>query len=239
VNINWNPDNPDNYDPYKAASNPKLEWKRMFSFDDYLATIVSFWENALEKHTQYISDLYWEVESGKTEMQGELDYALFEENKFPEFENDSFSSFFIMIYSYMESELLWYCRDLEKRNPQSVLLSDLAGGNSVEKFMTYLIKVQHIEFSKEESPEWAKVKDFTLLRNCIVHNQGRVDDSFSKKKELLKFIQRQDSKLKLEDTTCILDKNFCSYALGIIKRFLDSVAAAKKPKVPRENASLK
>lgn len=230
MHINWNPD--DHFDPFLQASS--LDEPRVnpfFSFDDYLTTMTLFLEEEQEKHTQYVTDLFWKVESGQTEMQGEFDYASYELNKFPEFENTLFSSFFVMIYSFMESELIWYCRELATRNPQSVLLSDLAGTNSVEKAINYLVKVQHVEFLKKDNPEWEEIKNFTYLRNCIVHNQGRVDEFFNKRKELLDFIERKDSKIKLESTRCILDKDFCSFALDKIKGFLGSVAAAKKLKV--------
>lgn len=232
MNINWNPykyrdiwDEAENADEYKG------------SFDDYLTAIVDFLENEQKKYKKNVDD----VREKKVDVSDEMlldefidelrgaEYQL--ESFFPEFENTLFSSFFVAIYFYLESELTRHCRDLEKRNPKMLLLSDIVG-TGVQRSMTYLIKVQRFEFSLEKSSEWSKILKYGILRNCIAHNQGRVDDGFSdgKRKELLEFIQRKDSKLTLDGTRCILNKGFCSDALQTIKKFLYSVGNAQRPK---------
>jgi hypothetical protein len=227
VNINWNP-----YkyrDIWEYVENAE-EYRG--SFDDYLTAIVDFLENEQKKYKQNIDDVSEKIVGDSEEMPDELRYAYYElESFFPEFENTLFSSFFVAIYFYLESELTRYCRDLEKRNPEMLLLSDIVG-TGVQRSMTYLVKVQRIEFSVENSPEWNKILKYGVLRNCIAHNQGRVDEVFndSRRKELLEFIQRKDSKLMLDGTRCILNKEFCSDALQTIKKFLYSVADAEKPK---------
>jgi hypothetical protein len=106
-------------------------------------------------------------------------------------------------------------------------LSDIVG-NGVQRAVTYLVKVHHIEFSLVNNPEWEKIQNFNILRNRIVHNQGRLDEGFERGKErLLKFIQKPTSRLQLENTRCVLNKDFCLDALDTIKAFLHSVVFAK------------
>lgn len=232
MNVNWRPY--DEFDPFESAMNPDVPRYYFLSFGDYLKTIAVFVENERKKNNQEIEDHMKNTLSEETQAEefSEHDYyAELLERGFAEFENTLFSSFFIMIYSHMETELIRYCRDLEKRDPQRVKLSDLAGKSGVVKSMNYLTKVQQIEFSLENSLEWMRIKGFQNLRNCIVHSQGSLDE-FEKRDELSKFIRLKDSKIKLQDDAiCILDRDFCSDALVTMEKFLNAVASAKKPKV--------
>jgi len=192
-----------------------------------LANTVVFLDSEKKKYEERVNEL--ELQRDSEDEPIELQIADLELQGFPEFENTIFSSFFVMVYSYFESELMQYCRDLEKQNPKEISWSDISDQNILEKAKEYLTKVQKIEFPSN-SPEWEKIRNFTNLRNCIVHNQGRVDNSFNEKQrvKLSKFIEGKNSKIKLEDRKCVLDYEFCSDALEIIKKFLFSVAAAKK-----------
>jgi hypothetical protein len=226
MKINWHSSKFN--DIWDEIENPELD---RGSFDNYLETLVNFLENERKKYEQNINSVSEEIQDASEGMPYELQRAYHElEYVFPEFENTLFSSFFVAIYFYLESELTRYCRILEKENPEMLLLSDLAGAGIV-KSMIYLVKVQRIEYSLN-SPEWEKIQKYGVLRNCIVHNQGKVDEVLNddQRKKLLEFIKRKNSKLKLEDTRCILDKDFCLDALNTIEKFLYSVSDAHKPK---------
>ncbi len=144
-----------------------------------------------------------------------------------EFENTLYSSFFVMIYFYLESELTRHCRDLEKKYQEKLALSDIVG-SGVQRAITYLVKVHHVDFSLGSSREWEKIQNYNVLRNCIVHNQGRLDEGFDKnqREKLLRFIQKPTSKLQKKHSLCILSKDFCLDALDTIKSFLHSVLFA-------------
>lgn len=205
------------------------------SFYDYLETIVDFLENERKSHNQSIDEINEKLKSGEIEspddpgqMPPELEFDYFRLERISEFENILFSSFFVSIYFYLESELTKHCGDIKQQSQEGLSLSDIAG-RGVQRAMIYLVKVHRIEFSLDNNPEWGKIQNFNLLRNCIVHNQGRLDDGFEGgKKKLLEFVQKPNSKLKLVDTWCVLDKDFCLEALDTIQAFLHSVIFARK-----------
>lgn|SRR5574341_806777 len=205
------------------------------SFYDYLETIVNFLDNERQSHNQSIDEISKKLSSGEIKppddpgrMPPELEFDYYRLERISEFENILFSSFFVSVYFYLESELTKHCGDLQRKNQEPLSLSDIVG-SGVQRAMTYLVKVHHIELSLDNNPEWKKIQNYNLLRNCIVHNQGRLDDGFERGKEkLLRFIQEPDSKLKLVDTWCVLDKDFCLEALNTIQAFLHSVIFAKK-----------
>lgn len=203
------------------------------SFYDYLETIVDFLESERQKHNQSIDEINEKINSGEIvssgaseQMPPELEYDYYRLERVSEFENNLFTSFFVMIYFHLEAELTRRCHELEKRNHEKLLLSDIVG-NGVQKAITYLVKVHRFEISTGNSPEWEKIQNFNLLRNCIVHNQGKLDEGFSQREKLLKFIQKPNSKLELANNYCVLNKDFCLDALDTIKAFLYLVMFSK------------
>jgi hypothetical protein len=203
------------------------------SYYDYLETVVIFLESERQKHNQSIDEINEKISSGEIavpvdleQMPPALEYDYCGLERVSEFESTLFSSFFVTVYFYLESELTRHCYDLEKRNKEKLELSDIVG-TGVQRAMTYLIKVHHIELSLGNSPEWEKIQNFSILRNCIVHNQGRLDEGFGQREKLIKFIQKPSSRLQLEETRCILNKEFCLDALNTVKAFLYSTMFAK------------
>ncbi len=222
MKIDWRP-----YDPFEVASNPTLLGSSLFSFDDYLSITVKFLETEKRKYEQRVSEL--ETENTSDDEPFELQIAQFELQGFSAFENTIFSSFFIMLYSYLETELTQYCLDIEKNAPKEKSWSDISERkNTLERVKEYLTKVQNLNFPSK-SPEWEKIRNFTNLRNCIVHNQGRINSlrEGQQKEKLIKFIQSKNSKIKLEFETCIIGQDFCIDALKKIKKFLSLVAESK------------
>jgi hypothetical protein len=203
------------------------------SFYDYLETIVNFLESEKEKHNQSIDEISKKISSGEIvssgdfeQMPPELEYDYYGLERVSGFQNNLFTSFFVMIYFHLEAELTRRCHELEKRNQEKLVLSDIVG-SGVQKAITYLVKVHRFEISTGTNPEWEKIQNFNLLRNCIVHNQGKLDEGFSQREKLLKFIQKPNSKLELANDFCVLNKDFCLDALDTIKTFLYSVMFAK------------
>ena len=221
----------------------KLIQKYVFDLDfrpyyDYLDTIVNFLETEGEKRNQDVNEIKQKIESGLEEPDDgqrpaeldELDYYSHRLSDIYEFKNILFSSFFVTIYFYLESEITSHCRNLEKENKENLSFSDIAGNGILARAKTYLTKVHRIDFSFETSPEWGRIKNYTRLRNCIVHNQGRLDEGFEKgqRDKLSKFIHQPDSKLQLIDSWCILNKEFCLEALDTINAFLYSITFARQ-----------
>jgi hypothetical protein len=205
------------------------------SYFDYLETIMGFLESERGKHAQSIQEINQKIAAGQIrapadeyQLPSEFEYDYFRLASIDAFENTLFSSFFVMIYFYLESELTRHCRDLQKESNEKLSLTDIVG-NGVQRAITYLVKVHHIDFSLGSSQEWEKIQTYNALRNCLVHNQGRIDEGFdqTQRERLLHFINKPNSKLQVQNTWCILNKEFCLEALETIKSFLHSVVLAK------------
>jgi len=89
-------------------------------------------------------------------------------------------SLFILCYSLLEHHLLNLCKHIEKTLSDSVTLDDLRG-RGIRKAQTYLKKVAKIEFP-DKSSFWNNICHYNLIRNFIVHKNGRLDKSRNAKK---------------------------------------------------------
>lgn len=107
------------------------------------------------------------------------------------------NSLFIAIYSYLESTLGNLARQEERSNPQEVAMKDIKERVIIDRYRKYLKEVQGIDFP-DQSREWQKIRTYQKIRNFIVHNGGRVDDSHKHAKCIRNFIE-QNSDLVLID----------------------------------------
>src|SRR6266498_849830 len=131
-------------------------------FDAYLETISKFLKAETEKQRKDIDDFKEQISSGKIVPDDEPDQISIEQqyeehvnsllNEIEEFENILLKSFLVTIYGFLESQLMQRCRELEQQNKGVTLsISEIRGEGSVQKAMTYLIKVQHIDLSLSNS----------------------------------------------------------------------------------------
>jgi hypothetical protein len=215
----------------------------MPSFDAYLETISRFLKGETKNHLEEISDFKEELKSGKIVLDDEPGELTYEDHlndllkDINEFESILLNSFFVTIYGFLESQLMQRCRELEQHSKGVALsISEIRGKGSVEKAMIYLIKVQRIDFSLNNGPEWERIQNFNRLRNCIVHNEGRLDDGLKEGRDKLeKFIRQKGSNLHLNDPYIILTQEFCKKAWETIEEFLWLVSQAE-PQVNYEQA---
>ena len=208
-------------------------------FDAYLETISKFLKAETEKQRKDIDDFKEQISSGKIVPDDEPDQISIEQqyeehvnsllNEIEEFENILLKSFLVTIYGFLESQLMQRCRELEQQNKGVTLsISEIRGEGSVQKAMTYLIKVQHIDLSLSNSSGWERIQNYNALRNCIVHNEGRLDDGLKEGRDKLeKFIKRKGSNLHLYDPYIFLTKEFCKMAWETIEEFLWLVSQAE------------
>jgi len=96
--------------------------------------------------------------------------------------------------------------------------------------MTFLIKVQRISFSLGKSAEWAKIQNYRILRNCIVHNEGKLNERTNSYDKLKKYVECNPTlSLSKYGDEIILDRGFCEEMIDIVERFLLSVLVASRP----------
>lgn len=188
-------------DPFDIASNVVL--LEYSSFYAYIDTISDF----LQQREQEI----------KLQEKGEeASYDEYIEMLLPKFKATLFSSFFISIYGYLETNLTNHCKDVKEKFKYDLSVSDLSG-RGVQKHMKYLVKVHKIQYP----PEWEKIKKLNLLRNCITHNQGQVQGCNDSDK-VIDFVQEHPF-LEIHDGYVVLTKEFCNDAIEIVFSFIHSI----------------
>lgn len=131
------------------------------------------------------------------------------------------SSFFVSLYSYLESRLSNECRKSQQNDPNIKISLDDIQGAGIRRAKTYLIKVLDTCFPFDTDPHWKQIHWYNKIRNCIVHNEGIVTD-----KELIKHVETSNH-LSYEkafgNNYLILSNGFCDEALSIISAFLKSL----------------
>ncbi len=213
-------------------------------FGDYLATVNEFLKTETKKFLEELAE-----EQNKPDilvpddMPEQVAYELvyeagqYEEHLksrlgiIDEFENILLESFFVAIYGFLELQLMQRCRKLKQENKNGTLgVSDIRGEDTIDRAMKYLTKVQYINFSIDKHlMEWEKIRNYGTLRNCIVHNEGRVDEGFEEKqrKKLIRFINQKNSGLSISNEKITISKESCERAWKTIEEFLYLVSQAE------------
>ena len=109
------------------------------------------------------------------------------------FQNILRSSFFVACYSYYE----------HKRNHLQNCLS------------------KEINFP-DNDPSQKELKYFKWIRNFIIHNEGRLDNT-DKAQKIRSYITKRSDISVDEENTIILSKEYCMHALNIIEAFFDAL----------------
>lgn len=211
-------------------------------FSNYLETIRDFLDGETKRCLEEIEEYRRKPGTiAPDDMPEQMAYDLaYEERQYEEhlnsrlgvvkeFENILFKSFFVSTYSFLEAKLIQYCREIEKENKNVVLsLSDI-DDKGIEKAKKY--HKQNLKFSFGKCKEWPSIKTYGMLRNCIAHNEGRLDDGFiikeSLRKELKKFIDQKNPNLRLDGYDIVLTKEFCKEAWKTIEEFLWLISKAE------------
>jgi hypothetical protein len=140
-------------------------------------------------------------------------------------------SFFVTIYSLIEMQLNEICRKQERTKGLPVPLEKVKKppDQSIRRAKEYLVGVAKIRFP--ESSEWDELLKYQKLRNCIVHNEGRLESLPKKyeedKEELKQYISRNSNlALAPDDGEIIFHKGFCEEVLQVSYKFFTDLFAA-------------
>lgn len=131
-------------------------------FDEYFQLMERLIEEALEHEVEFLKQTADKLPEEKRDHFWMWEYPAYLENLYPLLR----SSFLIVLYSLFENQLRHYCRILKDFEKIPLSLSDLAGSN-IEKAKKYIHKIAGYPIDEEL---WNELMDFTLVRNCIVHN---------------------------------------------------------------------
>jgi hypothetical protein len=142
-----------------------------------------------------------------------------------EFTNILRKSFFASLYGFFESWLIAECRSLRRKRAKTSPTPDF-GSDITGRVKTYLTRELQIAFPFGDSPEWNEIQGYRTLRNCIVHNEGKVTGS-RREADIRQYIG-QKTTLSLSAGAAekvILHKGFCEEVLDTIEKFfyLDNV----------------
>jgi hypothetical protein len=221
-------------------------WRQFFLvgdfelFSEYLEIMENFIETEQKKYADQSRELKQkrfqqmrkDVEAGKQvdfefqQIPSEEQYADMQVQFLDQFYDILRKSFFVALYAFFESRLRDECCN---RKGKDVLLSfSEIKGSVTEKTEIYWEKVLMFRFPR--TSYWGDIhKGYRLLRNCIVHNEGLLNEDFTTGRgDLKKFIDRKEYKplLSLQGEAIVLHKGFCEKALETIEKFFDSLFAS-------------
>jgi len=129
------------------------------------------------------------------------------------------NSLFITIHAYLESTLAQLCKILEEDNAKLKKLKDLTG-NGIELYQEYIKIVQEIDFP-DQSREWNQISIYRKVRNFLVHQDGRLDDS-KNAKNIRQFANRKPEFLTIDKNNQIVLSTACHLDfINTIRKFFD------------------
>ncbi len=170
-------------------------------FTRYLETLQSF----LETEADNISEDCFDDESLSPQEVGEFIDLLY-------------SSFFVSLYSFLETQLNNECRSSQQEDPTiKVSLGDLNGLGLV-RAKKYLTKVLDTSFQFGNNPLWEQIQWYNKIRNCIVHNNNVITNR--QLKEYITAHKSLKSVVFFGDDYLILNKQFCLDAISNSGYFL-------------------
>ncbi len=209
------------------------------NISSYLRSAEKFLEDEVKKLEKKFGDekskLTEEEQSEFAEYYAEIYRELTEE--FPRLLRNSL---FVLSYSVTENYLNYYCNRSEKHFGLKLTLSDLKG-RGVERAKNYLKKVAEIDFP--ENDEWAEIKHYNRIRNFIVHNNGKLDDS-SNAGKVEKYIKAKPDLLELKEfsinkkivsKSIVIKQGFCEEVLKTAKDFLFRLDGAYQARAGKKN----
>lgn len=182
------------------------------SFEELLQQNKEEHENALKA-----GQLSWEEDSYHSDELWKFDEV------FPKILRNSF---LVTCHSYLEHKLNDYCRYLRKDHALLLDVNDLKG-SGIERASKYLKLVAKLDFP-DTNHSWNEIMYLNKIRNFIVHNEGRLNDS-KKAKAVRDYISRHSDLLSLDEReTIILTGGYCKYIIDILMAFFNTFNKIKR-----------
>jgi len=139
-----------------------------FSFME--ASIKEAEDKYIEKYQDSIKDLSEEEIEEFTEIYGD------EFHGYNKYKQRLYSSFLIIIFSFLETSLNTICRNIKKIKDKAgvkIKLSDIKG-KDIERAKIYLNKICGCSDSFFGTRIWQEIKMLQAVRNAFVHNEGKI-----------------------------------------------------------------
>jgi len=161
-------------------------------FSSFHSQTESFWREQEEKlHKDYERKIHDSPENSHEEVFHKYVWEQYQ-TLTPEFHRESL---LISLYNFLENQMNTLCEKLAVSVDSRIELKDL-NGKGVERAKLYLTKMVGIDFNRF-GEEWGYIQDINKLRNCIVHNGGKISSAPNNK---LHEVIRKNSKLTKTET---------------------------------------
>jgi hypothetical protein len=190
--------------------------------------IKSSKENYKEKKETIVIEEYPEMGFAQViDIHNGLDSQTFnlDEIFLDHFPNIQRKSALLTIYSFFEYELILLCNLFTKTENFSLKLDDINGKGIISKAILYLEKVAGIKIKS-----WQKIHEIRIIRNLVVHGEGRLLDSEGKKVKEVKIIKT--SKLLSCDTELKIEEGYLQYILKTFQEQFELIDKEIKLKYP-------
>jgi hypothetical protein len=139
-------------------------------------------------------------------------------------------SFVVLIFLEIENRLKITC-DVIKQVRELPLRSKDLRGDTLEQCMLFLDKF--VSIGREQVVNWQAISDLAKVRNCIVHTNGRVEDS-KDKIYLYTLIKKHPEFFKLTETSLVeegrlmVEHNYCFTTTAKAKDFFEDIFVKTK-----------
>ena len=126
-----------------------------------------------------------------------------------------YKSLIVSIYSILETTLSELINSTEKKITKRIKYKNLRNnGNQIENYLNYFNLVHNLEFSNLKKL-LKDLKNYTDIRNNIVHFNGSLKDDNQSRKERIKKFVSNDKNIEIESNENLYIKN-CDYVIKFI-----------------------
>ena len=160
-----------------------------------------------------------------------LEFINYFEGNFQCSQIENTATYSIIPSSYMlfETNLVAFANIAKEHYLLDLKYSKLEGGKT-EKIKTYLSKLADINISTISS--WNTLKDLETIRNCIIHNEGKVNSEFRDKKKIESLTKKYANDLSIgkplheNENYLIIRFSLCDKFLKSLDQFFDALVGA-------------
>lgn len=184
---------------------PTIEEMELDHKIDFFNNYLDILESALVDEAENSSDHYY-------------DDKPFSIQEVDEFFSLLRSSFFVSLFSFLETQLNNECRKSQAADCAIKVSLDDIHGSGINRAKTYLSKVLNSSYQFYNNTLWEEIQWYNKIRNCIVHNNGIISD-----KTLKQYIMDRGDLQYMQffgKNYVILSENFCRRSISIIGDFL-------------------
>jgi len=125
------------------------------------------------------------------------------------------NSFLVTMHSVLQHELAGMCKLLQREKDIPMSWRKLKG-SATERAKVYISKLGGLDFPMGQS--WTEINSYVTIRNCIVHNAGKIG-GFSREKELRDYCSKREGISIDGRGNVVLSEGFCLQALSTLRAF--------------------